>query len=54
MKRNIWIIGLAEGEEQGQGTETLFEKVMTENFQNLEKGKAMQVQEAHRVPIKLN
>ena len=26
---------------------------MTENFQNLEKGKAMQVQEAHRVPIKM-
>ena len=27
---------------------------MTENFLNLEKGKTMQVQEAHRVPIKMN
>ena len=27
---------------------------MTENFFNLERGKATQVQEAHRVPIKMN
>ena len=27
---------------------------MTENFSNLERGKAIQVQEAQRVPIKMN
>ena len=36
-----------------QGRENLFEK-MTENFPNLERGKAMQVQEAQRIPNKLN
>ena len=50
---NIQIIGIPEGEEKEQGTETLFEK-MTENFPNLERGKTMQVQEAHKVPIKMN
>ena len=29
-------------------------KTKTEKFPNLEKGKTMQVQEAHRVPIKMN
>ena len=33
MKRNnIRIIGIAEGEEEEQGIENLFEKVMKENF----------------------
>ena len=50
---NIQIIGIPEGEEKEQGIETLFEK-MTENFPNLERGKTMQVQEAHKVPIKMN
>ena len=50
---NIRFIGIPEGEEKEQGTETLFEK-MTENFPNLERGKTMQVQEAHKVPIKMN
>ena len=34
--------------------ETLFEKIMTENFLKLERGKTMQVQVAKRVPIKMN
>ena len=29
---NIWIIGIPEGKEKEQGIETLFEKIMTENF----------------------
>ena len=33
--------------------ETLFEKIMTENFLKLERGQTMQVQEAQRVPIKM-
>ena len=36
MKRNnIHIIGIPEGEEEQQGIENLFEKVMMENFPNL-------------------
>ena len=51
---NIRIIGIPEGEEKEQGIENMSEKIMTENFLNLERGKAMQVQEAQRVPIKMN
>ena len=36
MKRNnIRTIGIPEGEEEEQGRENLFEKVMMENFPNL-------------------
>ena len=53
MKRNnICIIGIPEGEEQG--IENLFEKVMMENFPNLKREKATQIQETQRVPIKRN
>ena len=42
MKRNnIRIIGIPEGEEEEQGIENLFEKVMMENFPNL-------VRESHK------
>ena len=34
---NIWIIGVPEGEEEEQGIENLFEKIMKENFPNLAK-----------------
>ena len=51
---NIHIIGIPEGEEEEQGIENLFEKVMMENFPNLKREKATQVQEAERVPIKRN
>ena len=45
MKRNnICIIGIPEGEEEEQGIENLFEKVMTENFPNLLREKS------HKVP----
>ena len=44
MKRNnIRIIGIPEGEEEEQGIENLFEKVMMENFPNL-------VRESHTNP----
>ena len=39
---NIQVIGIP-GEENKQGLETLFEKIMTENFPNLEREKTMQV-----------
>ena len=46
MKRNnIHIIGIPEGEDEEQGVENLFEKVMTENFPNLMREKVTQIQE---------
>ena len=54
MKHNIRITGILEGEEKELGRENLFEKLMTENFPNLEREKATQVQEAQKVPIKMN
>ena len=44
---NICIIGIPEGEEEEQGIENLFEKVMMENFLNLMREKVTQIQE-HR------
>ena len=55
MKRNnIRIIGIPEGEEEEQGIEDLFEKVMMENFPNLRRKKVTQIQETQRVPSKRN
>ena len=51
---NIYIIGIPEGEESEQGIENLFEEIMTENYPNLVKEKVTQVQEAQRVPNKLD
>ena len=50
---NICIMGIP-GEECVQGIENLFEEIMTENFLNLVKEKVTQVQEAQRVPNKLD
>ena len=47
MKRNnICIIGIPEGEEEEEGIENLFEKVMMENFPILMKEKLTQIQES--------
>ena len=51
---NIHIIGTPKGEEEEQGRQNLFEKVMMENFPNLMREKVTQIQEAQRVPIKRN
>ena len=51
---NIRIIGIPEGEEEEQGIENLFEKVMMENFPNLMTEKVTQIQESQRVPSKRN
>ena len=51
---NICIIGIPEGEEEEQGIENLFEKVMMENFPNLMREKVTQIQETKRVPSKRN
>ena len=49
---NICILGIPEGEEEEQGIENLFEKVMMENFHNLRREKVTQIQELQRVPVK--
>ena len=51
---NICKIGTPEGEEEEQGLENLFEKVMIETFPNLMREKVTQIQETQRVPIKRN
>ena len=45
---------MPEGEEEKQEIENLFEKIMKENFPNLVKKIDIQVQEAQRVPNKLD
>ena len=45
---------MPEGEEEEQEIENLFEKIMKENFPNLAKEIDIQVQEAQRVPKKLD
>ena len=42
---NIDIIGIPEGEEEMQGIQNLFGKVMMENFPNLMREKVTQIQE---------
>ena len=48
------IIGIPEGEKEEQGIESLFEKIMMENFPNLIRQKFAQIHEAERVSIKNN
>ena len=45
---------MPEGEEEEQEVENLFEKLMEESFLNLAKEIDIQVQEAQRVPNKLD
>ena len=42
---NIWIIGVPEEEEKKNGYEKNFEKIIVENFYNMEKEIVNQVQE---------
>ena len=44
-RNNICIIGIPDGEEEEQGIEKLFEKVMMENVPNLMTEKVTQTQE---------
>ena len=54
MYSNICIIRVPEKEEKEQESGNLFEKIMKENFPNLVKEIDMQVQEAQRVPKKMD
>jgi hypothetical protein len=50
-RANLRIVRTEEGEEiQGKEIHNIFNKIITENFQNLEKLLTIQVQEASRTP----
>ena len=51
---NIWIIGVQEEEEKKKGYEKIFEEIIVENFSKMEKEIVNQVQEAQRVPYRIN
>ena len=51
---NIQVMGVPEEEEQKKGYEKFFEEIIVENFPNLEKERVSQVQEAQRVPYRIN
>ena len=51
---NIRIIGVPEEEEKRKGTEKIFEKIIVENFPNTGKEIVNRVQEAQRVPYRVN
>ena len=52
--KNIRILGVPEGEERQKGPEKIFEEIIVENFTNMGKEIATQVQEAQRVPYRIN
>ena len=51
---NMRIIGVPEEEEKKKGTEKIFEEIIVEKFPNTGKEIVNQVQEAQRVPYRLN
>ena len=51
---NLRIIGVPEEEEKKKGYENIFEEIRVENFPNMEKEIVNQVQEAQRVPYRIN
>ena len=51
---NIRIIGVPEEEEKKKGTEKIFEEIIVENCPNIGKEIVNQVQEAQRVPYRIN
>ena len=53
-RTNIRIIGVPEKEEKKKGTEKIFEEIIVENFPNMGKERVNQVQEAQRVPYRIN
>ena len=53
-RMNINIIGVPEGEQREKGPEKIFEEIIVENFPNMGKEIATQVQEAQRVPYRIN
>ena len=50
----IRIIGVPEEEKKKKGYEKMFEEIIVENFPNMEKEIVNQVQEAQRIPYRIN
>ena len=53
-RNNILIIGVPEGEERDKESEKIFEEIIVEIFPNMGKEIATQVQEAQRIPYRIN
>ena len=53
-RTNIQIIGVPEEEEKKKGSEKVFEEIIMENFPNVGKEIVTQIQEAQRVPYRIN
>ena len=53
-RNNVRITGVPEGEEREKGPEKIFEEIIVENVPNMVKEIATQVQEAQRVPFRIN
>ena len=51
---NLHRTGIPEREEREKGIENVFKEIMVENFPNLKKETDIQVQEAQRIPSKIN
>uniref|UniRef100_A0A8D0ZKJ1 L1 transposable element RRM domain-containing protein n=1 Tax=Sus scrofa TaxID=9823 RepID=A0A8D0ZKJ1_PIG len=51
---NIHIIGVPEGEEREKGTENIVQEIIAKNFPHMGKEPLTQIQEAQRVPYKIN
>ena len=51
---NIRIIGVPQEEEKNKGSEEIFEEIIVENVPNMGKEIVTQVQEAQRVPYRIN
>ena len=51
---NIRIIGVPKGEERATETEHIFQEIIAENVPNMGKESLTQIQEAQRVPYKIN
>ncbi|MDF4777253.1 hypothetical protein P3541_25285, partial [Vibrio parahaemolyticus] len=53
-RTNIRIIGVPEGEEREKETGKIFQEIIAENFPNMGKEPLTEIQEAQRVPYKIN
>ena len=51
---NFRIIEVPEEEQKKKGCEKIFEEIIVESFPNMEKERVNQVQEAQRVPYRIN
>ena len=54
-RSNLWIIGVDENEDfQIKGPANIFNKIIEESFPNLKKEMSMNIQEAYRIPNRLD